>query len=101
MLDGRSVLVRRASGGWQAIVGIPLGQEAPGMLAVDIDQPGGDSRRIEIAVEPNNYAEQRLNVERKYVEPNSGTSGPVKRPVAPSRFDSSKRNRNSSFDRLL
>jgi len=56
--------------GWIAVIGIPLDQPAPGTMTATVLLPGQESRLVEIAVEPNEYEEQRLSVDRKYVDPN-------------------------------
>ena len=60
--NGKPVLVMQDDGRWIAAVGIPLDTK-PGSVAIDID---GDRRSI--AVHEHAYREQRLNVDRKYVE---------------------------------
>lgn len=59
----------RANHGWVALVGIPLEQEAPGKMRATVSAPGIDAYNVDIDLTANKYAEQRLNVDRKYVEP--------------------------------
>ena len=70
MVTDRQALILRADNEWIAVIGIPLEQTAPGALTATILLPGQDSRQVEIAVQPNSYAEQRLTVSRNYVDPN-------------------------------
>ncbi len=66
----QQALILRADDEWIAVIGIPLEQTAPGALTATISIPGQDSRQVEIALRPHSYAEQRLDVNRKYVDPN-------------------------------
>jgi murein DD-endopeptidase MepM/ murein hydrolase activator NlpD len=67
LFDGKPVLVVREDGVWQAVIGIPLGhEEGEARLEIETD---GETRSVTLDVEPYVYREQRLNVERKYVEP--------------------------------
>ncbi len=63
--NDKPVLVVADGDDWMAIVGIPL-KEASGNAALVVD----DAQSIEFTIEAHSYREQRLNVERKYVEPN-------------------------------
>jgi len=65
--DDRPTLVMRDDGRWYAIVGIPLARE-PGVAAVTIADERGETR-LEFDVVSHQYREQRLEVERSYVEP--------------------------------
>jgi len=69
-LDERPAVVLRGDDAWFAVIGIPLEQAAPGTMVATVQVPGQESRLVEIAVRPNEYAEQRLTVNRKYVDPN-------------------------------
>ncbi len=60
--DGKPVLLMRDAGRWIAAVGIPLDTK-PGAIDIAI---GDDSRSV--TVHEYAYREQRLNVDRKYVE---------------------------------
>ncbi len=62
--NDKPVLVVAAGDAWKAIVGIPL-KETAGAATLVI----GEGQSIEFPVEAHSYREQRLNVERKYVEP--------------------------------
>jgi murein DD-endopeptidase MepM/ murein hydrolase activator NlpD len=68
-IDDNKVLTVPTGHGWDAIFGIPLDHDAPGTLRVLVSVPGGDSYDVLVPVAPNDYEEQRLNVDRKYVEP--------------------------------
>ena len=63
----RPVLLMRDAGRWYAIVGIPLRQDV-GTATVTV-VAGGTESRIDFEVTPHAYREQRLEVERSYVEP--------------------------------
>lgn len=68
-VNDRQALVLRAEDEWLAVIGIPLEQTAPGVITATVIVPGQASRQVEIAVQPNDYEEQRLTVNRKYVDP--------------------------------
>jgi len=63
--DGQRVMVLRDGTNWVAVVGISLEQPA-GPATIDIG--GGAPATREFTVSPHAYAEQRLTVERKYVD---------------------------------
>ncbi|MDJ0760457.1 MAG: peptidoglycan DD-metalloendopeptidase family protein [Woeseiaceae bacterium] len=60
--SGKPVLTMQDDGRWIAAVGISLDTQ-PGSIEVDV---GGERRTV--AVHEHTYVEQRLNVDRKYVE---------------------------------
>jgi murein DD-endopeptidase MepM/ murein hydrolase activator NlpD len=62
-LGGREVLVTQDHDQWYAVVGLPL-DTAPGAheLRAEVD---GKKRRIEFAVEPKDYPEQRITLKDK------------------------------------
>lgn len=68
-VDGQAVLTMRDRQGWNALIGIPLEQEAPGAIRATVAVPGLDTYDVVIDLVSNSYPEQRLNVDRKYVEP--------------------------------
>lgn len=68
-IGDRPALVMRGSDGWQAIVGIPLEQDAASPVEVTIRQVGLPETRRTIDLETADYRVQRLNVDRKYVDP--------------------------------
>lgn len=68
-VNDRQALVLRADDEWLAVIGIPLEQTAPGAIMATVIVPGQASRQVEIAVQANDYEEQRLTVNRKYVDP--------------------------------
>jgi len=70
LLDERPAMILRGEDEWIAVIGIALDQAAPGILTATLQLPGQASQTVEIAVRPNDYEEQRLTVNRKYVEPN-------------------------------
>jgi murein DD-endopeptidase MepM/ murein hydrolase activator NlpD len=69
-VGGHPALVFRADNRWQAIIGIPLEQDPSQPLVADVTRPGtGESDTVAIALETADYRVQRLNVDRKYVDP--------------------------------
>ena len=56
-------------GQWHAIVGIPL-SATPGTLTLERIEPQ-PAMDLPVAIEPHAYREQRLDVARRYVEPNT------------------------------
>ncbi len=62
MLDKRPVMTLQTEQGWQAVVGIPLTQSKSIEVMVN-----GEPRQL--ALKPHTYAEQRLTVKRKHVNP--------------------------------
>lgn len=77
IVDGKAALLVRTENEWVAIIAIPLDQEAGGQLIATVTLPRSDrgshsdnnSEKHYIDIQPNNYREQHLNVDRKYVEP--------------------------------
>ena len=67
---GRRVMLAQASDRWFAVVGIPLSQPVGG-ATLDVIATDGSHSVIEFQVEAHAYREQRLNVARSYVEPDS------------------------------
>ena len=68
-VDDQQALLLEAENEWIAVVGIPLGQAVPGTLTATISLPNEATRQIEIEIGAHAYEEQRLNVNRKYVDP--------------------------------
>lgn len=68
-VDGQQALILRAENEWLAVIGIPLEQSAPGTMTALIAVPDEPDRQIEFDIRANSYEEQRLNVDRKYVDP--------------------------------
>ena len=68
-VEGEQTLVIRAEDEWLAVIGIPLDQGVPGTVTALIAVPDEPKRQVEFAVRANTYEEQRLNVDRKYVDP--------------------------------
>lgn len=68
-VDGQQALILRAEDQWLAVIGIPLEQSVPGTMTALITVPDEPKRQIEFNVQANTYEEQRLNVDRKYVDP--------------------------------
>ncbi len=58
---GAPVMVLKRPQGWIAIVGVNL-DTAPGELALDVQQPGADPRRIPFTIGPKAYRTQQLKV---------------------------------------
>src|SRR3990167_7983529 len=69
--DNRRVLVMPHAGKWQAVVGLSLAL-APGLQSVQVGEHTKPQREFSFAVQPVEYAEQRLTVkERRMVEPSA------------------------------
>ena len=68
-VDDRQALVLRANDEWIAVIGIPLEQAAPGTMTATVSVPNQEPHSVAIELRPNAYDEQRLNVDRKYVDP--------------------------------
>ena len=68
-VGGEPALLLTGDDGWLALIGIPLEQEAPGTMAVIVSRAGEADETLTFDIRPNDYEEQRLNVDRKYVEP--------------------------------
>lgn len=66
--SGRPVLRIRDGDQWHAVVGIPLSQ-ATGSAAVSVIDANGEVTQRPFDVTPHSYREQRLQVQRSYVEP--------------------------------
>ncbi len=69
IVDDKPALILRADNEWIAVIGIPLEQAAPGMIITTVLVPDQEPRSVAIELRPNAYDEQRLNVDRKYVDP--------------------------------
>jgi len=68
-LGDRPVLVAADAGSWFAVAGIPLSFAAD---ELELELAGAEGTMLlRIPVEPHAYREQHLEVERKYVEPDS------------------------------
>lgn len=65
----RRAVVLEAEDEWFALIGIPLDQAAPGTIEASISVPDEPPRRVLIEINPHDYEEQHLSVDRKYVEP--------------------------------
>jgi murein DD-endopeptidase MepM/ murein hydrolase activator NlpD len=59
--NGNPVLVLKQRGGWLAIIGVAL-DATPGELALEVQQPGSDPRRIAFTISPKEYRTQQLKV---------------------------------------
>jgi murein DD-endopeptidase MepM/ murein hydrolase activator NlpD len=59
--EGKPVMVVRQAAGWLAILGISLDAE-PGELAISVQQPGADERKVTFKVVPKSYRTQQLKV---------------------------------------
>lgn len=69
MIDGKPALIVRQDNAWVAIIGIPLDHDESMTLTATVERADTTEQSIEVQVEAANYRVQRLNVERKYVEP--------------------------------
>ena len=67
VFDDRPALIMQQNDRWFAVVGIPL-SAIPGIAEVEISGEENETATFEIVA--HQYREQRLNVERRYVEPN-------------------------------
>jgi murein DD-endopeptidase MepM/ murein hydrolase activator NlpD len=68
-VNERSALLLRGENEWIALFGIPLDQDVESQLVAMVSLPGRNVEEIVVDVQANDYREQRLNVDRKYVEP--------------------------------
>jgi murein DD-endopeptidase MepM/ murein hydrolase activator NlpD len=59
--NGAPVMVLKQPKGWVAIVGVNL-DTPPGELALDVQQPGADPRRVTFTIGPKTYRTQQLKV---------------------------------------
>jgi murein DD-endopeptidase MepM/ murein hydrolase activator NlpD len=59
--NGSPVMVLRQPEGWLAVIGVNL-DTAPGELALEVQQPGADPRRIAFTIVPKEYRTQQLKV---------------------------------------
>lgn len=69
VVNDQEALVLRADNEWIAVIGIPLEQTAPGTVTATISIPNEASRQVGIGIRANDYEEQHLTVNRKYVDP--------------------------------
>lgn len=69
IVNEQAALLVRGEHEWIAVFGIPLDQEVDSPLAALVAVPGQDAEEVLIDIRANDYREQRLNVDRKYVEP--------------------------------
>lgn len=67
--NNSNALVLRDGDGWLGVIGIPLNHEDTRPFTMTIERQNGSLEEIAVEVEPANYRVQRLNVDRKYVEP--------------------------------
>ena len=67
--NGARTLVTSVDGQWYAVVGIPLA-EAPGQSSVSVTAAGQSAASISFDVGEYVYREQRLTVNKSYVDPN-------------------------------
>jgi murein DD-endopeptidase MepM/ murein hydrolase activator NlpD len=72
-VNAKPALVVRAGDEWVAIIGIPLDQDDTEPLLATITRPGDTTDRITIELQAADYRVQRLNVDRKYVEPDQAS----------------------------
>jgi murein DD-endopeptidase MepM/ murein hydrolase activator NlpD len=68
-IGDRRALVVRGSEGWMAIVGVPLEQDADTQFEITIRRPGQPAVSRTVDLEAADYRVQRLDVDRKYVDP--------------------------------
>lgn len=65
---GSRAMVYPEGGRWIALLGVPLDAE-PGWLGADIEGPDGGAHSIPLTIDPFEYPAQRLNVNRRHVNP--------------------------------
>jgi len=65
----KPALVFHDGDSWVALIGIPLDQDHAIPLTATVFRPGAETEQILIDLDEANYRVQRLNVDRKYVEP--------------------------------
>ena len=68
--DGRQALMLEENGTWYAVVGIPLAHPT-GAAELRYDDADGRASPLKFDVQAHSYREQRLEVERSYVEPDA------------------------------
>jgi len=68
-VNSKAALILRANNEWIAIIGIPLDQDDTEPLVATILRPGEGTEQIAVDLQAADYRVQRLNVDRKYVEP--------------------------------
>lgn len=69
IVNEKAALLVRGENEWIALFGISLDQDVESQLVALVTLPGHDTEEMLIDIQANNYREQRLNVDRKYVEP--------------------------------
>ena len=69
IVNEQAALLIRGENEWIAVFGIPLDQDVESQLTALVTLPGHDTEESLIDIRPNDYREQRLNVDHKYVEP--------------------------------
>lgn len=67
--NSKRALVYRDAEGWIAVIGIPLEHDPAVPLTARVARPAAPEEEITIDLDAANYRVQRLNVDRKYVEP--------------------------------
>jgi len=70
-VDGKPVLIMRDDTNWLAVIGVPLDHDETSPLVVEVKRAGVDIQIIDVPIASANYRVQRLNVDRKYVEPDT------------------------------
>lgn len=68
-LGDDQVMVVRDSDAWKAIVGVPLDHDAATRLEITVERVGQTSETVTVDLREAEYRVQRLNVDRKYVDP--------------------------------
>jgi murein DD-endopeptidase MepM/ murein hydrolase activator NlpD len=68
-VDGKRALVTKSDDAWTAVVGVPLDQDAALPLQLEVAAPGAVPERLGIDLREADYRVQRLEVDRKYVDP--------------------------------
>ncbi len=70
-VNGKRALIMRDDTNWVAIIGVPLDHDETSPLVVEIKRSGADIQTIDVLIESASYRVQRLNGDRKHVEPDA------------------------------
>jgi len=68
-IGDKAALVFHDGESWIALIGIPLDHDHTMSLTAQVSRPGVETEHISIDLDEASYRVQRLNVDRKYVEP--------------------------------
>jgi murein DD-endopeptidase MepM/ murein hydrolase activator NlpD len=68
-LGENQVMVIRDDDAWKAIIGVPLDHDAATRLEVSVERSDREKKTVAVDLRAADYRVQRLNVDRKYVDP--------------------------------